>query len=90
MSKTLRMISIVTLRVLEYIYDNGGKIIGFRDTAANLHISYQTLKSALKDLEYTGLIERKVGPNNIMIIRLTEKGRKAAELLKRLVEVLEG
>jgi len=89
MRRTLETIDIRTLRLLNYIYEKGGEIIGFRDVATELHMGYHTLKAAIKDLIYLGLIDKQVGPNNIMIIKLTDKGRKASEILKKLIKLLE-
>ena len=78
------------IAVLIDILDQGGEVVGFRDMSQRLNINYHALKTVLMHLEYNDLITRDSGPNNIMIIRLTPKGRKAAEILKQLLEVLEG
>jgi len=78
-----------TISVLIDLYENGGKAMGFREMSQRLDISYHSLKTILIHLEYNSLITRDVGPNNIMIIKLTDKGVKAAKILKELIKVLE-
>ena len=85
----LDKIDIKTLKLLKYIDDKGGEIIGFREAAHELHVGYHTLKTSIKDLVYLGLIEKKSGPNNIMILKLTSKGRRVAGILRELLEALE-
>ena len=77
------------IAVLVDLLDRGGETIGFRDMSQRLDINYHALKTVLMHLEYNGLITKDSGPNNIMIIKLTEKGEKAAKLLKELIKILE-
>jgi len=78
-----------TIAVLVDLINRDGEVIGFREMSQRLNINYHALKTVLMHLEYNGLIIRDSGPNNIMIIRLTDKGRKVAKILKDLVEILE-
>jgi len=78
------------IKILVYILDNGGEVIGFRDMAMRFKIGYGSLSSALKELQFLNLITKDHGPNNVSIYRLTPKGRRAAEILKQLIEILEG
>ena len=77
------------IRVLLYIYDQGGEVIGFRDMAMKFKTGYGALSSALKELQFLKLVTKDHGPNNISIYRLTEKGEKAAKILKELIKILE-
>lgn len=83
------MIDIRTLRLLRYIHQKGGEIVGFREAAKELHMGHHTLKTAIKDLMYLGLVQKKTGPNNVMIIRTTKKGREAAQKLQEFLDIIE-
>ncbi len=78
-----------TIAVIIEIYESGGEVIGFRSLSQKLRISYHSLKEILMHLEYNGIIRRDSGPNNIMIIRLTDKGKELAKAIIRLIEILE-
>jgi DNA-binding MarR family transcriptional regulator len=79
----------ITIAVLIYIYDNGGETVGFRDLVQKLNSNNQAIKETIMHLTYNGLITKDTGPNNVMIIRLTEKGEQAAKILKELIKILE-
>ena len=87
--ETLEFLNSRNARILLYIYENGGEVIGFRDLSIKMRMGYHTLKDGLRDLRYFDLLTKEVGPNNVSIYRLTDKGKKAAELLKQLIDVLE-
>ncbi len=77
------------MAVIVEIYSSGGEIVGFRSLSQKLQISYHSLKEILMHLEYNGIIRRDSGPNNIMIIRLTDKGKDLARLILQLIDVLD-
>ena len=87
--KKIRIITPRNIEVLLFIYDNGGEVIGFREMSQTLRKGYGTIRDALKDLEYNGLIEKDVVRGVVGKYRLTPKGKKAAEIIKDLVRVLE-
>ena len=78
-----------TIAVIVEIYESGGEVIGFRSLSQKLRISYHSLKEILMHLEYNNIITRTSGPNNIMIIKLTEKGKEIAAILKQLIKTLD-
>lgn len=78
------------MRLLIYIYNNGGEIKGFRETSQKMKLSYGRLRDALLELELHGLLTREIsGIPPTSKYRLTEKGKKAAELLIKLIETVE-
>lgn len=79
----------LTIATLIYAYDNNGQVIGFRELVQKLDSNNQAIRETLMYLEYNRLITRDSGPNNIMIIKLTDKGVKATKLLKQLIKILE-
>ena len=87
--KSIRIITPRNIEILLYIYDQGGEVVGFRDMSQTLRKGYGTLRDALKDLEYNGLIEKDVVRGVVGKYRLTEKGEKAAKILKELIRILE-
>lgn len=78
------------MKTLLYIYDQKGEIYGYMDLAKKLHMGPHTMRHVLRELEFAEVLEKRIGPNNIHIYKLTPKGRRAAELLKQLIEILEG
>ena len=76
------------IKTILYIYDVGGEIYGYIELSKKLHMGPHTMKHVLLTLELTGILDRTVGPNNIHIYRLTEKGRRIAEKLKEVMEIL--
>ena len=76
------------LKTLLYIYEHG-TIYGYIELAKTMHMGPHTMKNVLLTLELMGLVSKKVGPNNIYIYNLTEKGKKIAEKTKEIVKMLE-
>ncbi len=87
--KKIRILNPRNIEVLLYIYDNGGEVIGFRDLAMKLGKGYATLRDAMKDLEYAGLIEKEIVMKVVAKYTLTEKGKKIAKQIKEIVKMLE-
>ena len=79
-----------SLRVLAYLYDKQD-YVPLLQISSEGKINYKTVRTAIPTLKELGLIEEKVegGPPYRRLIKLTEKGRKAAEYAKKLLEVIE-
>jgi len=63
--------------------------MGFNNLVQAVGSNIETMYKVIYHLMYNGFITKKSGPNNIMILELTEKGVKIARLLKELAEALD-
>ena len=79
------------VKLLLYIYDNGGEVENFRGLMRTLDYSFAKLDRARRILLQYGLIKEEVikAAPQVLKLKLTDKGVEAAKLLKQLIDLLQ-